>query len=87
MGICHRNISLDELLVDDHRRLVMIDFGMCLRVPFDEDGVNTTSVTAGSLRSLILPQIPAEKPNYISPEVLKSERPFDGFAIDCGQLV
>merc|ERR1712150_291363 len=28
------------------------------------------------------PQIPCGKPNYISPEVLESTKPFDGFSID-----
>jgi serine/threonine protein kinase len=74
-------MSLENILVDEYKKSVVIDFGMCLRVPYDgEDGV--LEVTAGTMRRLILPQIPCGKPNYISPEVLKSEEPFDGFAID-----
>jgi serine/threonine protein kinase len=84
MGVCHRDMSLENILVDEYKTSVVIDLGMCLRVPFcNEDGTSTvTGVEAGTLRHLILPQIPCGKPNYISPEVLKSTEPFDGFAID-----
>jgi serine/threonine protein kinase len=81
LGVCHRDMSLENILVDEYKKSVVIDFGMCLRVPYHgEDGV--VEVTEGTMRRLILPQIPCGKPNYISPEVLMSEEPFDGFAID-----
>lgn len=81
MGVCHRDMSLENILVDEYRTSVVIDLGMCLRVPYD-DGDNVTDVSAGTLRRLIGPLIPCGKPNYISPEIFKSEGPFDGFAID-----
>lgn len=81
MGVCHRDMSLENILVDDYKKSIVIDLGMCLRVPYDNDDT-VTDVSAGTMRRLILPQIPCGKPNYISPEVLKSEEPFDGFAID-----
>lgn len=81
MGVCHRDMSLENILVDEYRTSVVIDLGMCLRVPYD-DGGNVTNVSAGTLRRLIGPLIPCGKPNYISPEIFKSEGPFDGFAID-----
>jgi len=81
MGVCHRDMSLENILVDEYKRSVVIDLGMCLRVPY-EDGDGVTDVSAGTLRRLMQPLIPCGKPNYISPEVLKSEEPFDGFAID-----
>lgn len=68
-------------MVDEYRRSVVIDLGMCLRVPYD-DGDTVTDVSAGTLRRLIRPLIPCGKPNYISPEILRSEEPFDGFAVD-----
>ena len=74
-------MSLENILVDDYRRSIIIDLGMCLRVPYD-NGDCVTNVSAGTMRRLILPQFPCGKPNYISPEVLKNEEPFDGFAID-----
>ncbi|KAL7555361.1 hypothetical protein ACA910_007090 [Epithemia clementina (nom. ined.)] len=82
MGVCHRDMSLENILVDEYRRSVIIDLGMCLKVPYDSGDDNVTDVSAGTLRRLIQPLIPCGKPNYISPEILKSEDPFDGFAID-----
>jgi len=81
MGVCHRDMSLENILVDEYTRSVVIDLGMCLRVPYD-DGGEVKDVSCGGLRRLIKPLIPCGKPNYISPEVLTSDRPFDGFAID-----
>mmetsp|Transcript_9654 Transcript_9654/g.19380 ORF Transcript_9654/g.19380 Transcript_9654/m.19380 type:complete len:365 (-) Transcript_9654:305-1399(-) len=81
MGICHRDMSLENILVDEYTRSVVIDLGMCLRVPYD-NGKGIGDVTAGGLRRLMKPLIPCGKPNYISPEILASNKPFDGFAID-----
>ena len=81
MGICHRDMSLENILVDDYTRSVVIDLGMCLRVPYD-NGERIGDVHSGGLRRLIQPLIPCGKPNYISPEILASDKPFDGFAID-----
>ena len=77
-------MSLENILVDEYKTSVVIDLGMCLRVPYDggDTSGSTTNVEAGTMRRLIRPLIPCGKPNYISPEVLKSEVPFDGFAID-----
>jgi serine/threonine protein kinase len=76
-------MSLENILVDDLRTSVVIDLGMCLKVPYtSEDGTGVADVTAFTLRRLIKPQIPCGKPNYISPEILNSAEPFDGFAID-----
>mmetsp|Transcript_3372 Transcript_3372/g.8122 ORF Transcript_3372/g.8122 Transcript_3372/m.8122 type:complete len:390 (-) Transcript_3372:236-1405(-) len=81
MGVCHRDMSLENILVDEYTRSVVIDLGMCLRVPYD-NGEQVGDVSAGGLRRLIQPLTPCGKPNYISPEILGSEAPFDGFAID-----
>ena len=81
MGVCHRDMSLENILVDSYTRSVIIDLGMCLRVPYDDCG-EIGDVSSGGLRRLIKPLIPCGKPNYISPEILSSEGPFDGFAID-----
>ena len=76
-------MSLENILVDNYTKSVVIDLGMCLKIPYDA-GSNggVTDVSAGTLRRLVTPLIPCGKPNYISPEVLKSQDPFDGFAID-----
>jgi serine/threonine protein kinase len=83
MGVCHRDMSLENILVDEYKTSVVIDLGMCLKVPYDDGETGgVADVSAGTLRRLVTPLIPCGKPNYISPEVLKSQEPFDGFAID-----
>ncbi len=74
-------MSLENILVDEYTRSAIIDLGMCLRVPYDNCG-EIGDVSCGGLRRLIKPLIPCGKPNYISPEILASDGPFDGFAID-----
>ena len=75
-------MSLENILVDEYKTSVVIDLGMCLRVPYASDDGEVSDATCGNLRRLIKPLIPCGKPNYISPEILKSEEAFDGFAID-----
>lgn len=76
-------MSLENLMVDGMKQSVIIDMGMCLRVPYTrEDGNGVADVTAGTLRFLINPDIPCGKVPYMSPEILKSQQPFDGFGID-----
>lgn len=65
-GVCHRDLSLENILVDGDRCLI-IDFGMCLRVPYN-DGRRpgaVTDVTRGSTRRLIRPQGVCGKHNYM----------------------
>jgi serine/threonine protein kinase len=85
------DLSLENILVDEYKTSVIIDMGMCLRIPYDDgNGGGTADVSARTMRRLLTPLIPCGKPNYISPEVLKSEQPFDGFAIDlwaCGVIL
>jgi len=65
-GICHRDISLENLLVHENSSLI-IDLGMCLRLP--------------SNRRLISPQGTCGKWHYMSPEIALN-RVFDGYAVD-----
>lgn len=83
-GVCHRDLSLENVLVDADNCLV-IDMGMCLRVPYndpDNPGTGVTDVTRGHLRRLMRPQGTCGKHNYMSPEVYENTSDFDGFAID-----
>jgi len=82
IGVCHRDLSLENLLVNQDTNCVIIDLGMCLRVPFAADDGSVTDVSGGTLRRLIKPQGQCGKPNYIAPEVLQSSEPFDGFGVD-----
>lgn len=75
-------MSLENILVDQYKKSIIIDLGMCLRVPYANHDGGVIDVSGGTMRRLINPQHPCGKPNYISPEVLQSEQAFDGFAID-----
>mmetsp|Transcript_1333 Transcript_1333/g.1799 ORF Transcript_1333/g.1799 Transcript_1333/m.1799 type:complete len:505 (-) Transcript_1333:40-1554(-) len=82
-GICHRDLSLENILVDDDNCLI-IDFGMCLRVPYSSRHKRSevSDVTNGALRRLLRPQGTCGKHNYMSPEIFQNSDHFDGFAID-----
>jgi len=83
LGICHRDLSLENILVDVEHCLV-IDMGMCLRVPYNSatSRGSVTDARRGSSRRLMKPQGVCGKHNYMSPEVFENTKPFDGFAID-----
>jgi len=72
------------VLVDENSHALVIDLGMCIRIPYNapdgSDGVFDAST--GSIRKLVLPQGQCGKPNYITPEILRNTEPFDGFAVD-----
>ena len=76
-GVAHRDLSLENLLVHDGNVLV-IDMGMCLRVPMAENGSSNNN----RRRCLILPQGVCGKWGYMSPEVCNNKLPFDGHAVD-----
>lgn len=115
LGICHRDMSLENLLVHNERALV-IDMGMCLLVPFHEVDQAGLAISFNSMkiigvegnqhdyqhhqtnnnnnivsenwngrtrrRCLIRPQGTCGKWIYMSPEIYRNEKPFDGFAVD-----
>jgi len=79
--ICHRDLSLENLLVsDDGLRVMIMDLGMAIPVPYGDEEEREGSHTRQ--RRMILPQGICGKPVYISPEVLKNNTSFDGFAVD-----
>jgi serine/threonine protein kinase len=82
-GVCHRDLSLENILVDDQHCLI-IDMGMCLREPYSgrNDPAIVTDVENGTMRRLMTPQGVCGKHNYMSPEVFQNVENFDGFAID-----
>lgn len=86
-GVCHRDISLENILVNEENNemnILFIDLGMCLRVPFTplNGGNGSSDVGSGTLRKLIIPQGQCGKQNYISPEILENNEAFDGYGID-----
>ena len=88
-GVCHRDLSLENILVDINHCLV-IDMGMCLRVPYhnpaDPSG-KATDVEHGSDRRLMVPMGTCGKKNYMSPEIYENKNHFDGFAVDLWSAV
>jgi serine/threonine protein kinase len=89
-------MSLENLLVHENGCLI-IDMGMCLRIPFETNSLsdsmnNMTLQNGGSIsntisckkqaRKFIRPQGTCGKWLYMSPEIYKNEEPFDGFAVD-----
>jgi len=82
-GVCHRDLSLENILVDENSKALVIDLGMCLRLPYNSpNGCDTVcDSTVGTLRKLVTPQGQCGKPNYISPEILQNTT-FDGFSVD-----
>jgi len=83
-GVCHRDLCMDNIIVDEYGNLRIVDFGLCLRVPF-ADPINrhlVTDVSAGTSRRLMKGQGQAGKWAYMSPEVALKAEAFDGFAVD-----
>lgn len=70
-------------MVDENDRLVLIDLGMALRVPYsDPANAGVTDVSEGTERRLIQAQGQGGKLMYLAPEVVTRDEEFDGFAID-----
>lgn len=87
-GVCHRDLSPENVMIDE-QGCVIIDMGMCLRVPYtDPNNPNqVTDIThsAGGTyqsRRMILPQGACGKLPYMSPEIYRNQQPFDGGAVD-----
>jgi serine/threonine protein kinase len=83
-GVCHRDVSLENIALDEQDRLVLIDPGMSLRVPYS-DPCNqgcVTDVSAGTCRRLMIAQGQGGKLTYTAPEVIAHQEVVDPFAID-----
>ena len=72
VGMCHRDLSLENLMLHGNNALI-IDMGMCLRVPM-MDGPSKQ-------RFLITPQGVCGKWHCMSPEICNNTA-FDGHAVD-----
>ncbi|CAJ1954504.1 unnamed protein product [Cylindrotheca closterium] len=82
-GICHRDISPENVMIDDGQCLI-IDMGMALRIPYTDPNIanSVTDITRGTHRRLIRPQGACGKLPYMSPEVFRNRTAFDGCAVD-----
>eukprot|EP01082_Thalassiosira_pseudonana_P001811 g1367.t1 g1367 contig10:1937414-1939577(-) len=83
-GVCHRDLCMDNMMVDERDNIRIIDLGLCLRVPYaDPNNRNlVTDVSANTMRRLMKAQGQGGKWEYMSPEVAMRHDVFDGFAID-----
>jgi hypothetical protein len=82
-GVCHRDLSPENVMIDD-KRSIIIDMGMCLRVPYTDPHLmeRVTDVQKGSNKRLFKPQGACGKLPYMSPEIYRNRDPFDGAAAD-----
>jgi serine/threonine protein kinase len=79
-GVCHRDMSLENVLLDEDGTCRIIDFGLCLRVPQHKEC---------NFSPLIKAQGMCGKWFYMAPEVFE-DKDFNPYAIDvwsCGMMM
>lgn len=83
LGICHRDMSLENVLIHEDCCFIM-DFGMCCRIPYTNIPGDSTDFyppeTRGE-RLLIQPGGTMGKWVYMSPEIARNQE-FDGHSVD-----
>lgn len=83
-GVCHRDLSLENIMID-HKKLIIIDMGMAIRIPYTKRPDNPNPNQPGDTeknRMLIQPQGTCGKLAYMSPEIFENREAFDGPAVD-----
>lgn len=83
LKICHRDISLENLMIRNQMSLV-IDFGMCIFIPYHDHNIDGEQPPLGrrQQRLFVTPQGTCGKWHYMAPEIVANQEPFDGFAVD-----
>lgn len=83
-GICHRDISLNNLLMTRQNTLKIVDLSSAVRVPYvDPSNVDwVTDVSEGTTRRLMLKHGTGGRLMYLAPELLSDQAAFDGYACD-----
>ncbi|OHT17280.1 hypothetical protein TRFO_41151 [Tritrichomonas foetus] len=71
IGIAHRDLKLENIIVDDIYHVKIIDFGFCSAHPQEHQQNNRKNLLLTFCGSLL----------YTSPEIIKAE-PYDGYASD-----
>ncbi|EQC29006.1 CAMK protein kinase [Saprolegnia diclina VS20] len=69
--ICHRDMSLENVLLDGSISKI-IDFGLCIGIPVDAQGMTYSLPPAGAVGKIF----------YMPPEIYRNQVPFNGFAAD-----
>lgn len=91
-GVCHHDLSTDNVMLDENGTCIIIDFGMCLRIPHsypdDPAGVldDVTDITIGTSRRLIHSQSHCGKLRFMAPEIYQKKDAFDGILSDIWSL-
>merc|ERR1719223_641047 len=49
VGVCHRDVSLENLMMDQWGNVFLIDMGMCLRMPYLRDETNSSGSGGGDV--------------------------------------
>lgn len=83
-GVCHRDLSLDNLVLEANNNLVLIDFGLALRVPYADSSNygGVSDVSEGTNRLFMKAQGQGGNLTYLAPEIIERDEAFDGFAAD-----
>lgn len=82
-GVCHRDICLENILLDEDDNLCLIDPGMSLRIPYtDSETGGVGDVSAGTSRRLMVAQGQGGKLMYAAPEIIAKKGEVDPFATD-----
>lgn len=90
-GVCHSNMSLENILIDsNNQNLLIVDLGRSMRIPYNDPSNFgcITGETEGTTRRLVqllsqdFDNYPAESLMFLPPEVVENEDAFDGFAAD-----
>ena len=83
-GVCHRDLCLENMMVDTDNCIQIIDLGLCLRVPFEDPDNRklVTDASSNTSRRLMKCQGQCGYLEYMAPEILNRSEVFDGFAID-----
>lgn len=80
----HQDVSLENIVLDEKDRVVLVDPGLSLRVPH-ADPCNldcATDVSAGTGRLLMITQGQGGKLMYSAPEVIEKKPAVDVYAVD-----
>eukprot|EP01083_Nonionella_stella_P097255 273356_1 len=84
-GICHLDISLENLILTEDGKVVIADFGACIKIPYNDAEKNVGNQLGNTKRERCLVEplsTPRGKFFYMSPEILRHEAPFDGHSVD-----
>ena len=82
-GVCHRNIALENLVLDDQDNLVIGDFGLALRVPYVDKSSpeSVCDISEGTVHRRMPNQGVCGNLMYLAPEVIQGSD-VDGYALD-----